>query len=328
MVISAPPATAQAAPPPPRRSARGLLTHLGWEAILLVLAVIAAVAVGAQGGGDAFGRRLWLTMAIAGLLAAAFAFSLRTAAPNLAVGALGGLAGTVYAKLVQADWPGLLAGATAVAAVVVFSLILGVVTGLTSAPAWAVSLGGLAAAQAVALGVAADRGIPLRGGPDPAWATWAWLALFVLGSLAGGVVFLSVAVRRALGVARPDGEVPRFQAKRLLGAVLGFTGSGLLAALSGIAQAGYLGGSFPVSDIHMLIAVAAVLLGGLSAYTYRGGVAGTVLATALLVLTQTALLLAGAPTWLAFSLPAGVAILLGVAVGSVLDKISGPEQTV
>ncbi|WP_155370207.1 ABC transporter permease [Catellatospora vulcania] len=312
-------------PPRQPRRAAALFAHLGWEAILFVLVAVAAVIVGAQSDGDAFGRGLWMAVATTGLLASGFALSLRTGNPNLAVGALGMLAGVVYAKLAQENWPGLLAGATAVVIVVLFCLILGVLTGLTSAPAWAVSLGGLSVAQAVALGLADSRGLPLPDGPAADWAVWVWAAVFVLGTLAGGAVFLSPGVRRALTAARSDGAVPRFQGKRLLGAVLGFAGSGLLAALSGIALAGQLGGAFVVSGDRMLVAVAAVLLGGVSAFTYRGGVAGTLLAVVLLVLVDFALRLADVPSWLAFTLPAGLAIMFGVVVGWVLDKISGPE---
>ncbi|WP_144127273.1 hypothetical protein [Catellatospora sichuanensis] len=325
MVIMAPPVTGPDLPPRRPRRAAALFSHLGWEAVLFVLVAIAALVVGAQSDGDAFGRGLWMSLATVGLLASGFALSLRTGNPNLAVGALSALAGVVYAKLVEADWPGVLAGLTAVAIVALFCLVLGVVTGLTSAPAWAVSLGGLAVAQGVALGLADSRGVILRDGPDSAWAAWAWAGVFVLGSISGGIAFLIKRGRRAVTVPRVDGEVPRFEVKRLLGAVAGFAGSGMLAAVSGIALVGHLGGAFPGTGDRMLLAVAAVLLGGVSVFTYRGGVAGTVLATALLVLTDFALRLADAPSWLAFTLPAGVAILLGVAVGWVLDKIAGPE---
>lgn len=328
MVIIAPPVTATGTLPPPPRRTGGMLARFGWEAILFVLVAVAAVVVAVQSDGDVFGRGLWLNLASIGLLASAFAFSLRTGTPNLAVGALAGLAGVVYAKLVEADWPGVLAAVTAVVIILLLCLVLGVITGLTSAPAWAVSLGGLAVAQGVALGLSEAQGVPLRDGPAGVWTVWAWAALFVIGSLAGGAAFQGAGLRRALLVPRTDGEVPRFQGKRLFGAVLGFTGSGLLAALSGIALVGYLGGAFAVTGDRLLVAVAAVLLGGVSLFTYRGGVAGTLLATSLLVLTDTALRLADAPAWLTYSLPAGIALLVGVVVGWGIDKIAGPGQPV
>ncbi|GAA1401231.1 ABC transporter permease [Catellatospora coxensis] len=328
MVIIAPPTTAvDALPPRPRRTA-GLLARIGWEAILFLLVVVAAIVVAVQSDGDAFGRGLWLSLASLGLLASAFAFSLRTGNPNLAVGALAALAGVVYAKLVEADWPGVLAAATAVVVILLFCLVLGVITGLTSAPAWAVSLGGLAVAQSVALGLSEAQGVPLRDGPTSEWAIWAWAGLFVIGSLVGGAAFQGTALHRMLVAARTDGEVPRFQGKRLAGAVLGFAGSGLLAALSGIALVGYLGGAFAVTGDRQLVAVAAVLLGGVSVFTYRGGVAGTLLATALLVLGDTALRLADAPSWLTYGLTAGIALLVGVGVGWGIDKITGPSRPV
>ena len=316
--------TTDPAPPyaaPPRRRTAGLLAHLGWEALLLLLAVVALVSILVQADTGALGPGLWTSMAATGLLAAGFALSLRTGTPNLAVGAQAALAGVVYAKLAQSDWPPVLAGTTAVLLMLVLGLLLGTLTGLTSAPAWAVSLGGLALAQSIAFGLAESRGVILPDGPDGAAAGWLWLAVFVLGSLAGGALFLVPGVRRALGV---GDAAPGFRPSRLLGALAGFGGSSVLAALSGIVLVGRLGGAFPNSD-RLVIAVAAAVLGGISVFTFRGGVAGTLFATAFLVLAENALRLAELPLWLVFSLVPALAILFGILIGLALDKIAGPE---
>lgn len=314
------PAAPYAAAPRPRRAA-GLVAHLGWEVLLLLLAAVALISILVQAGGDALGPGLWTGMAATGLLAAGFALSLRTGTPNLAVGAQAALGGVVYAGLAQSDWPPVLAGTTAVLLMLVLGLLLGTLTGLTSAPAWAVSLGGLALAQSIAIGLADSRGVILPDGPDAAVTGWLWLAVFVLGSLAGGALFLVPGVRRALGVGN---TAPGFQPSRLLGALTGFGGSGVLAALSGIVLVGRLGGAFPDGD-RLVIAVAAAVLGGVSVFTFRGGVAGTLFATVFLVLAEHALRLSDLPLWLAFSLVPALAILFGVLLGLALDKIAGPE---
>ncbi len=310
-------------PPPPRRTA-GLLAHLGWEAVLLLLAVVALVAIIAQTGGDALGPGLWASLAATGLLATGFALSLRTGTPNLAVGAQAALAGMIYAVLAHSDWPPVLAATTAVLLMLVLGLLLGTLTGLSSAPAWAVSLGGLALAQSIAVGLSDSRTVALPGGPDGALAGWLWLAVFVLGSLAGGALFAVPGVRRALGA---GDTAPGFRPSRLLGALTGFGGSSVLAALSGIVLVGRLGAAFAGND-RLVIAVAAAALGGISVFTFRGGIAGTLVATTFLVLTEHALRIADLPIWLVFSLVPALAILFGVLIGLALDKIAGPEPQV
>jgi ribose/xylose/arabinose/galactoside ABC-type transport system permease subunit len=203
----------------------------------------------------------------------------------------------------------------------VLGLLLGTLTGLSSAPAWAVSLGGLALAQSVAFGVADSSSVILPEGPHGELAGWLWSALFVLGSLAGGALFLLPGARRALGVAD---TTPGFRPSRLLGALTGFGLSSVLAALSGIVLVGRLGAAFTGGD-RLVIAVAAAVLGGISVFTFRGGVAGTLFATTFLVLTEHALRIADLPIWLVISLVPALAILFGVLIGLVLDKIAGPE---
>lgn len=196
----------------------GFIAHLVWEIVLLVLVIALAVIVFATTG-SAPGLGFWFQLATLGLLATAFALSLRTATPNLAVTAIAMLAGVVLAKLLSADWPVVPAALLVVAGALVFGLFLGVVTGLTSAPAWAVTLGGLAAVHAVALAVANARGVAISS--EHRMGTWGavlWVAAFVLASLAGGALFTVPAVRKVLSTNRTDGDPARFRASRLLGA--------------------------------------------------------------------------------------------------------------
>lgn len=308
--------------PPPARS-RAILVHVGWEAILLVLVLLTAAVVAATG--TLFrGGMPWYNVAAAGLLASAFALSLRTATPNLAVGAIAVLSGATYAKLVQNDVTSILAGVVAVLAALLLGAVLGLVAGLTSVPGWAVSLGGLGLAQGIAFGLLDGRSVPTGSGPGGTGRAIFWTLVFVAVSVGGGVLWLLPGVRAALGANRLPDDPVRFRAAKLTGALAGLGGSSLLAGLSGVVLVTYVGVASPATGDNLLLAAGAALLGGVSAFGGRGGIAGTVLATALLVFANHGLIQADVPRWVTFYLPAAVAILIGVAVSRLTETLSGP----
>ncbi|GAB3140383.1 hypothetical protein GCM10027290_11110 [Micromonospora sonneratiae] len=323
MTVLAPPATTPPAPRP--RRVADLATRLGWEAVLFLFTVVAAVIVLVQSDGRGLGLPFWLNFAATGLLASGFALSLRTATPNLAVGSLAMLSGLLYADLRADDWPGFVAAAIGVAAVTVLGLILGVVTGLTSTPSWAVSLAGLAVLQAIAFGVYGPPGVLTQAGRSETWEAVVWSTVFVLGSLVGAALFLIAPVRRFLSANRTSGDPASWRPARLVGAIVGFGGSSLLAGLSGVVLTGYLRVALPTGDLHRtLTAVAIALLAGVSIFGRRGGVAGIVLATSLVLLVMHYLRLEGAASW-SDALVLGLAILGGAVVSWALEKIGGPE---
>ena len=96
------------------RSGGSIRPHLIWEAVLLALTVVAAVVWYSQDGSRL--SPLVFNIASAGLLATAFALSLRTATPNLAVVAVGALAGLTYAEVLDAGAPVLVAAVPPLAA--------------------------------------------------------------------------------------------------------------------------------------------------------------------------------------------------------------------
>jgi ribose/xylose/arabinose/galactoside ABC-type transport system permease subunit len=297
-----------------------------WEALLAVLLVVTLVLVGTQTE-VLSGRGFWLALGSVGLLAAGFALSVSTATPNLAVASIAALAGMIYAKLLDADWSGLAATAAAVLGAMLFGLVLGLAAGLTAAPGWAVSLGGLAVAQAILLAFTDGRSVAI-GGLAPSSGTAAlWVVLFVVLSIGGGVLWLVPAVRQTLGANRPDADAATWWPARLIGALVGFVGSSLLAGLSGIALAGYLGAAYPFGDTTRLtLAAGAVLLGGVSVFGRRGGVAGTVLAATLLLAITQALVVWDVPQWVTAWVPAALAIFIGLVVSRVLESVSRPED--
>jgi ribose/xylose/arabinose/galactoside ABC-type transport system permease subunit len=306
----------------------GLLAHLLWETVLLILTVVSVGIVLTRTEVD-LNAPLWFGVAAFGLLATGFALSLRTATPNLAVAGIALLAGVVYAELAANNVSRILAGLVALLLVSFVGLVLGLVTGLSAAPAWAVSLGGLAIVEATAFGISDARGIFIPDSQAPGTAAGVlWAALFVIGSLAGGLVFLSTGVRRRFGANRRGADPTRWRSGVAAGAVVGLGGSSLLAGISGIVVTEAASGSFPISDTpRLLLAVGAALLGGVSVFGGRGGVAGTALASVLLVVLYQGLVATDSPPWMLIGGLPAAAILLGVGVSWVLERLAGPEPT-
>lgn len=312
---------------PARPWLRRLLPYLVWEALLLLLVLVAAAMVASRSG--ALGSPgLLFNIAGVGLLATGLALSLRTGTPNLAVPALAGLSGASYAALLEAGWSAVPAAIVGVVVVGVCGLLLGLITGLTSLPAWAVSLAGLAGAGAVALAVTEGQHLVVRGAGAPtSGVATAWLLLFVVVTIGGGLLWQVSAVRTLLAANRSAGEPGGWSVHRLIGALVGFTGSSLLAALSGLVVVTGMRAAAPSgADLFRLtLVLAVVLLGGVSAFGRRGGIAGTLLATVLLVLVNTKLAMESAPAWISLGLMPAVAIVIGLLVGRLLDFLSGPE---
>jgi ribose/xylose/arabinose/galactoside ABC-type transport system permease subunit len=329
--MSHPPAPVAApfAPPPPGAPparSRGMLAQLGWEAILLIAVLGTAVVVAATG--VLFqGAAPWFSLSAVGLLATGLALSLRTATPNLAVGAIAVLAGAVYAELAKDGGGGLPAGIVAVVIALALGLVLAVIVGLTSAPAWAVTLGGMAVAQAVTFALLDGQTVPIGSRSGGTGTAVFWTLVFVAVSIGGGVLWLVPGVRKALGANRTTDDPVRFRPAKLVGALAGIGGSSLLAGLSGVVLVTYLGAATPGGGDNLLVAAGAVLLGGVSAFGGRGGIAGTALAATLLVFANQGLIQTDAPRWVVFYLPAALAILLGVVVGRLLEALSGPYRT-
>jgi ribose/xylose/arabinose/galactoside ABC-type transport system permease subunit len=304
-----------------------VVPHLVWEGVLLLVTV--AVAGAAAALSPVFtGDGLWWTMAYVGLVASGLALSLRTATPNLAVGGIAGAAGAGYAWLVaEGELAPLLAAVVVLIAAVVLGAVLGAVAGVTSAPAWAVSLAGLAATYAFAVAVLGPGGTPVAEQlPGPLDAAGTWFAVFLLLSLGGGGVLAVPSVRRLLGANRTTGgDAVRFTGRRLVGALVGFVGSSVLASLAGLALVVQLRVAFGgAGDLFLLfLGLGAALIGGVSVFGGRGGIAGTVLGVALLAVIV---------RWLDIELGADhpwsrwvvvvVAILLGIGLSRLIEAVA------
>ncbi|MFG2066872.1 hypothetical protein ACGFKZ_08440 [Micromonospora tulbaghiae] len=305
------------------RSDDSFRPHLFWEAVLLALTVVAAVVWYSQDGSRL--SPLVFNIASTGLLATAFALSLRTATPNLAVVGVAALAGLTYAEVLDGGAPVFVAAVAAIAAAAFVGLGMGLVAGLLRAPGWAVSLGGLALTQGIllaAIGSGGPQRLAREGWIRSDGAAAGWLVLFLLLSIGGAVVWSIPAVRRALSGNRVvAGEPPSPLGARLLGAVVGLGGSSLIAGAGGVLLVGGIGATTLSADIGQLAFVAgAVLLGGVSVAGGRGGFAGTVLGVALLSLVQMTILLADGPRWLS-TVVFALAVLVGLGVSRALEAL-------
>jgi hypothetical protein len=102
----------------------------------------------------------------------------------------------------------------------------------------------------------------------------------------------------------------------VLAAVVGLAGSSALAALGGVLLARF-GNAVFVPGQEISFTLGAVLLGGVSVFGWRGGVAGTALAVSLLVILGSWLAASDAEGW-QVTMGAGIAIIVGLVVNLIL----------
>lgn len=308
-------------PAPPDR----LVPHLIWEAVLAVIVVALLVVLLLVAPAGAFGTSLANLVQQAGytgLIATGFAFSLRTGAPNLAVGALAVATGAIGAQLVAtAQWPVIAAMAVGVVVVTIIGAVIGLVAGVLSVPAWAVTFGAGFVVIGIVLATSGPVIVPLRLGAAPPGALW--FVLFLLVSLGGAFLWRVPAVRGALGGGRTDGDPGRWAGWHAgLGVLAGITVSSLLAAIGGAGFTLRLAASSPTAgDTLTLAAVAAVLLGGASIFGRRAGIAGTVLGLLVVQLVQLVLTLLNTQAAV-ISLVTGLLLIVGLGASRLLESVT------
>jgi ribose/xylose/arabinose/galactoside ABC-type transport system permease subunit len=298
------------------------VVHLIWEVVLLVIAgVLLLVAIAGSRGAslaNVFGPASYV-----GLIATGLALSLRTGTPNLAVGNIALFSGVVGVHLVTADgWSLWSAMTVAVVITVPIGLIAGVLVGALSVPAWAMTLGVAFLLQAASLGIAGAAGEPLR---HPAtYSTTLWFVAFVVISAGGGLLWLSPAVRTRFSASRNTAEPGQWAGLSAgLGAVVGLTGSSLLAGVGGVAFALFQDFADPATDGvgFTVVALAAVLVGGVSIFGRRAGVAGTILGVIIAESANFILLTEGfSATW--YYVPLGLMIIFGLGVSRALESMT------
>jgi ribose/xylose/arabinose/galactoside ABC-type transport system permease subunit len=309
-------------PAAPSATQDRLAVHLIWEAILLGITVVLVIATLA-GASHATFADILRPVASLGLVASGLALSLRTGTPNLAVGSIAAVTAVLGGHLATNDGWSLL-GAMTLAVVIagVIGLITGFVVAALSVPAWAATLAAAILVQSAGLGLAHDQIIPLRiTGPYP---TSQWLAIFVVVSVGGGALWLIPGVRTRLSTARNAAEPGRRTPMSAgLGAVVGLTGSSLLAGAGGAAMAILFGEADPLSGgLNLTVAaLAAVLVGGVSVFGRRAGVTGTLFGAVIVSTVQLLIEIHGfSAAWL--EVPIGGLIVLGLGVSRALESIT------
>jgi ribose/xylose/arabinose/galactoside ABC-type transport system permease subunit len=319
MSVSYPHQTVADSPPVPASTGR-LRARLAWEAVLALLVVALFLVLWRVN--DNLPMHTWPTVVVLGTFAMAFSVSLRAGVPNLAVTAIGYAAAAMYIHAAAHDTNVAVTVAIALGGALLVGALLGLVTAVTSAPAWAVSLGGLALVQFASRQYLVPRASDDRV-PEP-------LDGIVLNAIAVGVLLVSVVggvvwwrLKRDRTPAHSSGPSPAQ-------ALFGFTTSSGLAAVAGILATRTGSGAMADGGAPLLLLVlGTVLLGGVSVAGGRGALAGTALAVLAAVvagqLTQE--LWSG---WLfgpeSQLLVGGVAILVGTGVGALLARARRPTD--
>ena len=263
--------------------------HWGWELLLVVgVGVLFALlwqADAAAVRGDALAGLL-VSAAGFGLLGMAAGLSLRTAAPNLAVGPVAAAAAVYFADRGAEGVMAPMSVAVMVAAglgVVVAVLVVGL-----HVPGWAASLA--AAAGVVVWLHQQPAEVELSGDFDPTGRASVLLIAVAAVGVVGGLFGALRPIRRAVGRFRPVGDpAVRRGALAALVTSVALLLSMMFAVGAGVIIAAGEGAAVPGSAgtrwlEYTVIAMAVTLVGGTSAFGRRGGVFGTTLAALLLVL--------------------------------------------
>ncbi|MFY1689356.1 ABC transporter permease [Plantactinospora sp. WMMB782] len=258
-----------------------IAVHLLWEVVLLVVVGVLLFLTNRDFPellrGDQRESLLVFGTAI-GLLTLAAGLTLRTAAPNLALGPVAVATALHFAEnsdrgVVTAMLPALVAG-------VAVGLVIAVLVVGFQVPSWAASL-------AAGLGVIVfieQRSAPVevQGEYDPTRHALYLFAGFAAVAVLAGLLGTVKTVRRAVGRFRPvaDPALRRGGAAGVL-VTLGLVLSTVFAVGAGMLLAA--GGTGPVAPTTGIewtgLAMGAALLGGASAFGRRGGIAGGLLAT-------------------------------------------------
>ncbi|MGQ5259250.1 ABC transporter permease [Micromonospora sp. ZYX-F-536] len=299
--------------------------HVFWEILLLVgLAVLGWLLWRADPAAlRGAGLRTLLVGAVGlGLLALAAGLSLRTAAPNLAVGPIAVAAALHYAEQGDQGLRDSVGPAIAVAALGGLALALAVV--VLHVPGWAASLAG--AAGVVVYIERRSAPVLVQGDYDPGRSAGYLFAGFAAVAVLGGLFGAIRAIRRLVGRYRPVTDPAR--RRGVVAAVVtavALVGSTVLAALAGVLLAA--NGPGPVAPTPGLdwtvLAIGVALLAGTSAFGRRGAVFGTLLAVGLVAVFQAYARARGwtVDTWTV----GGVALGIGLLVTRLVETFGRPR---
>jgi ribose/xylose/arabinose/galactoside ABC-type transport system permease subunit len=299
-----------------------MMVHGLWELVLaLALAGVGYLLYQVDSSAfDADGlRRLALGTAAVGLIASAMALSLRAGVPNLAVGGIAVVTSLYFGQHAGSGTRTAVLLALAICAGA--GLLLGLVIVGLHVPAWAAGLGALLGLFAWS----ATQGSVTISGYDPQPHAYLWFGGFCALSLVGSAAGLFPVLRRAFGRFRPVADpAHRRGAVAAVIAVAALVGSALLAGAGGLLNAFLTGHAAPGDGLDVTaLALGAALLGGTSAFGRRGGIFGTIFASALLVVSLTYAATTDR-TWPQAAF-AAAAIALGLGVTRLIERFGRPS---
>jgi len=260
--------------------------HIGWEIVLLL--TVAAIGYLLYRLDPASLRRpaldgLLISGTVIGLLALGAGLTLRAGVPNLAIGPIALAAALQYAEngdkgLAQAALP-------AIAIAAAGGVLVGLLVVSLHVPGWAATLAG-------AMGVVVfiqlrTHPVNVQGKYDPSNQAFYLFGGFALLAVVGGALGTVPSVRRLLGRMRPTGDPAD---RRGTGAALPVIGSLALSSVFAVVAGTLLAAQttraiVPKTGLEWTgLAFGIALLAGTSAFGRRGGIFGTLLASAGLAL--------------------------------------------
>jgi hypothetical protein len=260
--------------------------HIGWEIVLLL--AVAAIAYLLYRLDPASLQRpaldtLLISGASVGLLTLGAGLTLRAGVPNLAVGPIALAAALHFAEngdngLVQAAVPALIIAAAG-------GLVIGLFVIVLHVPGWAATLG--AAMGVIVYDQLRTAPVVVQGEFDPSNQAFYLFGGFALLAVIGGAMGTVTPIRRMVGRLRPIGDPARRRGgSAAFPVITSLMLSSVFAVGAGILTAAQ--STTPIVPGPGLewtgIAFGAALLAGTSAYGRRGGIFGTLLAVAGLVL--------------------------------------------
>src|SRR6266508_3447522 len=264
-----------------------MAVHIAWEIVLLLAAAGIWYLLHRNHRETVSGaalRDLMVSAASLGLVTLGMGLSLRAATPNLAVGPIAYASALFFAGHIDRGGALVAATVTALLAVAVGAAIVILVVGF-HVPGWAASL---AAAFGVIVWIQRhSETVTLNGAYQPRDHGMYWLLGFAVLALVGGFLGVAKPIRRAVGRFRPVADPAKRRGSGAAGlTTIAILGSCVFASVGGVLIALHAQAASPVNDGVSLtgLALGAALLGGTSAFGRRGGVFGTVLAVALVVL--------------------------------------------
>ncbi len=259
--------------------------HVLWEVVLVLVGAGLAFAVLHKHSGALSGvhlRTLMVTATFFGLLALGAGISLRAGAVNLALGPIMLLSGLYFGQHLRDGF--YRAAGFGLVLALACGLVIALVVVLFHLPGWAVSLAGY---FGILLWLThMPPTVVLTTRYDPARQGYYWFGAFALLAVIGSVLGAIRPIRRSVGRFRPIADpADRRGTSAAVITALALVGSSLLAGIAGIGMA-MQQGAVQSGDglLYTGIGVGIALLGGTSAYGRRGGILGTVLATAVYAL--------------------------------------------